>query len=54
MLILVLLIILLFGGKELPHIVRTISKGWHSIQKTRNQVENEIRDMFNDRDDFSG
>lgn len=54
MLILVFLIILLFGGKELPNIVRTLSKGWHSIQKTRNQVENEIRDIFDDRDDFSG
>ena len=52
--ILVFLIILLFGGKELPNVVRTLAKGWHSIQKTRNQVESEIQDIFNDQDDFSG
>jgi len=53
LLILVFVLLLVFGGKELPNLVRTIAKGWSSLQKTRDDVQNEIRDIFHDNDDKS-
>lgn len=54
LLILVFVLILLFGGKELPHVIRTLAKGWHSVQRTRSEVEREIQEIFDDNDDLTG
>ena len=54
LLILVFVLLVLFGGKELPKLIRILSKGWHTVQKTKNQVEDEMRDIFNENDDLTG
>lgn len=52
-LIVVLVILLVFGGKELPRIVRSVANAWRSIRNLSNKTQKEIEDIFRD-DDWKG
>ena len=41
-LLIVLVVLLLFGGKKIPELMRGISKGIHSFKEGMNGVEKEI------------
>ena len=53
-LIIVLIVPLLFGSKQLPSVVRSLGKGWRDIQKTTREVEDEIRNIIDDEGDLLG
>lgn len=53
-LIIVLIVLLLFGSKQLPQVVRSLGKGWRDIQKTTREVEDEIRNIIDDEDELLG
>jgi sec-independent protein translocase protein TatA len=54
LLIIVFVILLVFGGKQLPQVVRSFVKAWHDLQKTTQNVKDEIRNIMDDEDDLKG
>jgi len=48
--VIVLVILLLFGGNELPRIVKSLIKGWHQIQRTTQNVKDELHEIIEDDD----
>ena len=54
LLIIVLVILLLFGSKQLPQIVRSLAKGWRDIQKTTQEVKDEIQNIIDDENELLG
>lgn len=53
-LIIVFIVLLLFGGKRIPKIVRRIAKGWHDIQNMSRNAQRDIEDALGDSDDLMG
>ncbi len=54
LLIIVLVILLLFGSKQLPQIVRSLARGWRDIQKTTQEVKDEIQNVIDDENELLG
>jgi sec-independent protein translocase protein TatA len=54
LLIIVLVILLLFGSKQLPELVRSLAKGWRDIQKTTQEVKDEIQSVIDDESELLG
>lgn len=52
-LIIVLVLLLLFGGNELPKVIRSLLRTWHDLQRTTHSIRNEIHEIIND-DDLNG
>lgn len=52
-LVIVLVCLLLFGGNELPKVLRSLLKGWHDLQRATQQVRREIHEIIED-DDLQG
>lgn len=48
LLIIVLVVLLVFGSKQLPQVVRSIGKGWRDIQRATDEVKEEIRSVMDD------
>ena len=46
--IIALVILLLFGGKKIPELMRGIGKGMKSFKEGMNEVEKQIGDIDND------
>lgn len=46
--IIILAILLLFGGKKIPELMRGIGKGIREFNDAKNNVSREIRDGMND------
>ncbi|MBC8172782.1 MAG: twin-arginine translocase TatA/TatE family subunit [Chitinophagales bacterium] len=46
--IIILAILLLFGGKKIPELMRGIGKGIREFNDAKNNVSKEIRDGLND------
>ncbi|HNV98480.1 MAG TPA: twin-arginine translocase TatA/TatE family subunit [Chitinophagales bacterium] len=46
--IIILAILLLFGGKKIPELMRGIGKGIREFNDAKNNVSREIRDSMND------
>lgn len=44
-LVIVLVILLLFGGKKIPELMKGLGKGVRSFKEGMNDVEKEIRDV---------
>ena len=44
----VLVILLLFGGKKIPELMRGLGKGVKSFKQGMNEVEKEIKDIDDD------
>lgn len=47
-LIILLLILLLFGSKELPDMAKKIGKGYHEFQKITQNARDEMRKILDD------
>jgi len=52
-LIIVLVLLLLFGGNELPKVIRSVLRGWRDLQRTSHSIRNEIHEIIED-DDLKG
>ena len=50
-LLIVLAIILLFGGKKIPELMQGLGKGMKNFKKWLNEVEEEIKDVKKDIDE---
>ena len=50
LLIILLIVLLVFGGKQLPQIARTLGKGWRDFQKATKDAQDEMRKMIEDVD----
>ena len=48
--ILLLLVLLLFGGKKIPELMKGLGKGVKSFKQGMNEVENELKDVKKDFD----
>ncbi|MDO4827342.1 MAG: twin-arginine translocase TatA/TatE family subunit [Bacteroidia bacterium] len=48
--LIVLVILLLFGGKKIPELMRGLGKGVKSFKQGMNEVEKEIRDVEKELD----
>jgi sec-independent protein translocase protein TatA len=48
--VIVLVLLLVFGGEELPKILRSITRAWREVQKTTQQVRDEIHEAIEDDD----
>lgn len=46
--IIALVIILLFGGKKIPELMRGLGKGMKEFKKGMNEVENDIKEIDED------
>ena len=46
--LIVLVILLLFGGKKIPELMRGLGKGVKSFKQGMNEVEKEIKDIDED------
>ncbi|MDE6488189.1 MAG: twin-arginine translocase TatA/TatE family subunit [Paramuribaculum sp.] len=54
MIIIALIILLLFGGKKIPELMRGLGKGVKSFRQGMNDIQNEIKhDSESDRNDDS-
>lgn len=49
-LLIVLVFLLLFGGKKIPELMRGLGKGVKSFKQGMNEVENELKDVKKDFD----
>ena len=55
LLVVLLVALLLFGGKRLPEIARNLGKGLRGFQKTTKEASNEIQKILHEEDsDLSG
>ena len=50
-LLIVLAILLLFGGKKIPELMRGLGKGVKSFKQGMNEVEDELKKPIEDLDD---
>ena len=46
----VLVILLLFGGKKIPELMKGLGKGVKSFKEGMNEVEKEVNDAVKDKD----
>lgn len=54
LLIIVLVVLILFGSKQLHQVVRSIAKGWRDIQRSTQDVKDEIRNIIDDESELMG
>ena len=45
------MIVLLFGGKKIPELMRGVGKGVKSFRQGMNEVEDELKEVTKDLDD---
>lgn len=49
--VIVLVVLLLFGGKKIPELMRGVGKGVKSFRQGMNEVEDELKEVTKDLDD---
>ena len=49
--LIVVAILLLFGGKKIPELMRGIGKGISEFKKGKNEIENELNDTNENKED---
>ena len=49
--LIVVAILLLFGGKKIPELMRGIGKGISEFKKGKNEIENELNDKNENKED---
>ena len=54
LLIIILVVLILFGSKQLHQVVRSIAKGWRDIQRSTQDVKDEIRNIIDDESELMG
>ena len=47
-LVILVVVLILFGGKELPKIAKDLGKGWREFQKVTQNAREEIQKIIND------
>ncbi|MGN6164652.1 MAG: Sec-independent protein translocase subunit TatA/TatB [Flavisolibacter sp.] len=50
MLIILLIVLLLFGGKKIPELMRGLGRGMREFNDAKNNVRREIEDGMNEKD----
>ena len=53
-LIILVVALIIFGSKELGQVARSLGKGWRDIQRTTQNVKDEIGDILDEEDDLLG
>jgi len=48
--LILLIVVLLFGGKKIPELMRGLGKGMREFNDAKNNVKKDIDDGINDRD----
>lgn len=43
--IILIIVLVLFGGKKIPELMRGLGKGVKEFQKAKNEVDNELKDI---------
>jgi sec-independent protein translocase protein TatA len=51
LLIILLVALLVFGGKQLPEIVRHLGRGYRQIQKAAKEAGDEVRKILHEEDE---
>lgn len=51
LLVIALIVLLLFGGKKIPELMKGLGKGVKSFKAGMNEVQDEINKAVNDEDD---
>lgn len=51
LLIILLVVLLLFGSKQLPQMARTLGKGWRDLQRAAQNTRDEIKKVIDDEDE---
>ena len=46
--IIILVIVLIFGGKKIPELARGLGKGLHEFKKTTQEIKNEVDTVTKD------
>lgn len=54
LLIIVLVVLLLFGSRQLPQVIRSLTKGWRDLQRATQNVKDEIKDIIDEEDELLG
>lgn len=54
MIIIFFAILLLFGGKKIPELMRGIGKGIREFNSARSSIESELKEGMNDKDKNGG
>jgi sec-independent protein translocase protein TatA len=49
--LIVVAILLLFGGKKIPELMRGLGKGISEFKKGKNEIENELNDTNENKED---
>ncbi|MDP7244332.1 MAG: twin-arginine translocase TatA/TatE family subunit [Flavobacteriales bacterium] len=49
--LIVIAILLLFGGKKIPELMRGLGKGISEFKKGKNEIENELNDTNENKED---
>ena len=49
--IIIAVILLLFGGKKIPELMKGLGKGISEFKKGKNEIENEINDTNENKED---
>ena len=50
-LVILLVVLLLFGSKELPDMARKVGKGWREFQRATQNARDEVRKILEDDQD---
>ena len=53
-LLIAVVVLLLFGSKELPKVIRSIAKGWRDIQNAADNVKKEVTSIIDDDEELLG
>jgi len=53
-LLIAIVVLLLFGSKELPKVIRSIAKGWRDIQNAADNVKKEVTSIIDDDEELLG
>jgi sec-independent protein translocase protein TatA len=51
LLVILLVVLLLFGGKKLPEIARNLGRGYRQFQKNTREARDEVRKILHDEED---
>ena len=51
LMIILLVVLLLFGSKELPELARTLGKGWRDLQRVARSTKEEISSILDEDED---
>ena len=49
--IIIALVLLLFGGKKIPELMKGLGKGISEFKKGKNEIENELNDTNENKED---